>query len=85
MTWRRACGEATPGQRWALTIVPVTTAWALMKPLAQQLPVFPYAFGGEYGDWAASCVVWTGIGLLAGLILLMVLTREGRPWERITS
>jgi hypothetical protein len=85
VTWRRAGGEASPGQRWAIVVVPATTAWALVKPLEKQLPVFPYAFGGEYGDWAVSAAGWTIIGLLACALLALILTREGRPWERIAS
>jgi hypothetical protein len=85
VTWRRACGEASPGQRWAVTVIPATTAWALVKPLDRQLPVFPYAFGNEYGDWAVSAASWTAVGLLAAVLLLLILTREGRPWERIAG
>lgn len=85
VTWQRACGEANPGQRWAIAVVPVTTAWALVRPLARQLPVFPYSFGDEYGDWVESAVGWTAIGLLAGVLLVLILTREGRAWERIAS
>jgi hypothetical protein len=85
VTWRRACGEASPGQRWALATVPATTAWALVKPLEKQVPVFPYAFGGEYGDWGVSAAGWTATGVLAGVLLVLILTREGRAWERIAS
>ena len=67
------------------SVVPATTAWALVKPLEKQVPVFPYAFGGEYGDWAVSAAGWTIIGLLACALLALILTREGRPWERIAS
>ena len=85
VTWRRACGEACPGQRWALTVVPVTTAWALVRPLPSHLPVFPYADGAGYGGWGASAAGWTVAGVLAGVLLVLVLTREGRPWERMAS
>ena len=78
VTWRRARGEATPGQRWAVAVVPVVTAWSLVRPLARQLPVFPYASGGEYGDWASSAAGWTAAGLLAAVLLGLVLTSEGR-------
>lgn len=76
VTWRRRAGEATPGQRWAVSAVPVVMAWALVRPLEEQLPVFPYAFGGPYGDWGASALLWTvatAVGLLAlGLALVGV-------------
>ncbi len=85
VTWRRARGEASPGHRWALAVVPATTAWALVKPWNQQLPVFPYTSGGEYGDWAVSAAGWTAVGVLAAVLLILILTREGRPWERIAS
>lgn len=74
-----------PGQRWAITVVPVTTVWAPVRPLQRQFPVFPYIVGGDYGDWASSAAGWTAIGLLAAGLLSLVLTREGRPWERIAS
>ena len=45
--------------------------------------MFPNAFGGEYGDWAVSTAGWTTIALLAVAFLVLILTREGRPWERI--
>ena len=82
VTWRRTRGEACPGQRWAIAVVPVVTGWALVRPLARQLPVFPYAFGAEYGDWAVSAAGWTAAGLLAGLLLVVVLRSEGRPRSR---
>jgi hypothetical protein len=85
VTWRRARGEASPGQRWALGVVPATTAWALVKPLKQQFPVFPYAFGDRYGDWTVSVAGWTAVGLLAAVLLMLILTREGRSWERIVG
>jgi hypothetical protein len=85
VTWRRANGEACPGQRWAIAVVPAVTAWALVRPLQRQLPVFPYTFGGEYGDWASSAAGWTMVGLFAALLLGLVLTREGRIWQGIAS
>jgi hypothetical protein len=45
--------------------------------------VFPYSFNGDYGDWAASATAWTVSGLLACVLLVLILTREGRPWERM--
>jgi hypothetical protein len=82
VTWRRAGGEATPGQRWAIAIVPASTAWALVRPLPHHLPVFPYAFGGAYGDWTVSSAGWSITGLTATLLLAATLLRDGRPWYR---
>lgn len=79
----RVGGATTPGQRWAIAIIPITTAWALIKPLKQQLPVFPYAFGGPYGDWTTSSLAWSVAGLLAVAFLTLTLAREGRSRERI--
>ena len=81
VTWRRARGEASPGRRWAITVVPLATAWALVRPIDQHLPVFPYADEG----WGASAAGWTATGLLAGVLLILILTREGRVWERLTG
>jgi hypothetical protein len=82
VTWRRAAGEATPGQRWAIVMVPATTVWALVRPLERYLPVFPYAFGGDYGNWTMSSAGWTVTGLTAALTLAAILVRDGRPWRR---
>jgi len=78
VTWRRTRGEATPGRRWATAAIPFTTAWALVRPLEEHLPVFPYAFGGEYGDWHTSTVGWTLVGLVATVLLVQALAGEGR-------
>ncbi|GAA2382878.1 hypothetical protein [Dactylosporangium salmoneum] len=79
VTWRRAAGEATPGQRWAVTVVPTVTAWALVRPLEQHVPVFPYAFGGDYGNWTVSSTGWAVAGGAAALALAATLLRDGRP------
>ena len=83
VTWCRVDGATTPGQRWAITIIPMTTAWALVKPFKQQLPVFPYASGGPYGDWTTSSIAWSVAGLLAIGLLLLTLTREGHSRARV--
>ncbi|GAA1032053.1 hypothetical protein GCM10009557_29250 [Virgisporangium ochraceum] len=80
--WRRSAGEATPGQRWAIVAVPVTTVWSLVRPVDEYLPVFPYAFGGGYGSWTASVAGWSVAGLVAALALAVTLVRDGRPWSR---
>ncbi len=83
VTWQRARGEACPGQRWALAVVPVTTAWALVRPLDRHLPVFPYTSAAP--GWGTSAAGWTTVAVLAGVVLALVLMREGRSWERIAS
>lgn len=70
VTWRRSRGESTPGQRFAVAVIGLTTCWALLRPASRLLPVFPYAFGGEYGDWRISTVGWSFTGLAAAGILL---------------
>ena len=78
-------GRRRPRRRAGSLTHPTRTAWALVRPLARQLPVFPYTFDSEYGDWARSAAGWTAVGLLAVVLLGLVLTREGRRWERIGS
>ncbi len=79
VTVRRATGEGTPGQRWALAIVPATTAWALVRPFEHRLPVFPYALGGPTGDWTVSLWCWLAAGAAAAVVAGTVLVRDGRP------
>lgn len=70
-TWWRASGEPSPGSSLALAVVPLATAWALVRPLSELLPVFPYADGsGEFGSWGTSAWLWCalagcGVALLA--------------------
>lgn len=90
VTWRRRDGEAQPGQRWALSVVPVAMAWAIVRPLEELAPVFPYAFGGPYGDWGTSAVLWSAAGGLGLVVLALVLAEVGtglcaRPRSRRSS
>lgn len=79
VTARRTGGDATPGQRLALVVVPVTTAWALVRPAQEWLPVFPYGpDGADSADWRASVVGWAVLGLAAALVLAVLLATEGR-------
>lgn len=81
VTGQRARGEATPGRRAACWVVPVALAWSLTRPLPALLPVFPYAGGGEHGDWGASLVVWSVSGVVALVVLVHVLApRTPRRW-----
>jgi len=79
-TWRRSGGEAMPGLLAATVAVPVATGWALVRPFERGLPVFPYALGGEYGDWRTSTIGWTAAGALA-LIALGITLADARWWR----
>jgi hypothetical protein len=78
-SWRRQCGEATPGLRFATAVVPATTAWALLRPLDHQLPVFPYATTTSSG-WAYSTTGWVFLAVAAGVTLGIVLA-DARWWR----
>jgi hypothetical protein len=75
--WRRAQGEASPGLLFAAVIVPVTTVWALVRPLGDHLAVFPYGTTSSH-SWHMSTVGWATAGVLAGLLLIAALTDA--PW-----
>ncbi|WP_433219706.1 hypothetical protein ACQP00_15955 [Dactylosporangium sp. CS-047395] len=81
VTWRRTRGEATPGQRWAIAVIPAVTVWALVRPFERHLPVFPYASGGDYGNWTASGTGWTATGAAALAALAVTLTRESQLYR----
>ncbi len=76
VTARRVAGEATPGQRLAVAVVPLMTAWALVRPFPRLLPLLPYGFGGGGGDWRASAVLWASAGLVCLGVLARLLLRE---------
>jgi hypothetical protein len=75
--WRRAHGEAVPGLLFASVVVPAVTAWALVRPFAAHLAVFPYGTTSSYG-WRVSTVGWTVTGTFAGLLLVAALCDA--PW-----
>jgi hypothetical protein len=75
--WRRAWGEPMPGLLLATTMVPLTSAWALVRPLDGALPVFPYG-SDSAGDWAASTAGWATLGTVALGLLVAALTDA--PW-----
>lgn len=74
VTWRRTGGAANPGIGFATAVVPFTTAWALVRPLSQALPIFPYSPGlARFGDWGTSRAIWViaallALGVLAGAL-----------------
>jgi hypothetical protein len=78
-SWRRACGEASPGLRFATAIVPATTAWALLRPLDHYLAVFPYATTAPAG-WDRSTTGWTVLATAALVVLALVLA-DARWWR----
>lgn len=78
--WRRAWGEPMPGLALATTVVPLTSAWALLRPFGATLPVFPYGTNSA-GDWAASTVGWVLLGTLALVVLAAALCDA--PWRSV--
>jgi hypothetical protein len=75
--WRRARGEGMPGVVLATAVVPLTSAWALVRPLEATLPVFPYGTSSP-SDWTSSTMGWTVLGTLALVVLAAALTDA--PW-----
>jgi hypothetical protein len=78
-TWRRSLGEASPGLRFATAVVPATTAWALLRPLDQYLPVFPYGTTTAAG-WDRSAGLWVTLAV-AAVVTLVVVLAEARWWR----
>jgi hypothetical protein len=79
--WGRARGQSTPGLRASFVVIPGATAWALVRPFAAGLPVFPYTADGRYGDWAASGVLWGVVGVVSMGLLVAALGEA--PWWRL--
>jgi hypothetical protein len=67
-TWSRGRGEATPGLRIAVVVVPVSTAWALVRPLQRALPVFPYGTSSA-AAWHTSTLVWVLLAVMAASVV----------------
>jgi hypothetical protein len=74
-TWRRSTGVRTPGIAFAAALVPVAALWALTRPFAGTIPVFPYVGG----DWTTSTTGWIGVGMAALVCLALVLS-DSRWW-----
>jgi hypothetical protein len=74
--WRRAWGEPSPGQRFGIAVVPAVTAWVLVRPLDNRVPLFPFT---ELGDWAASRTLWFAV-LIAGVGLAVLALAAPRWW-----
>ena len=79
--WRRAWGEPTPGLVLATAVVPVTSAWALVRPWEERLPVFPYGTSSA-GEWATSTTAWVILGALALVVLAAALSDAPWWWVR---
>ena len=77
--WRRAWGEPMPGLLLATAIVPLTSAWALVRPVEGTLPVFPYG-SNSAGDWAASTAGWVAVGTVS-LVVLVAALADARWWS----
>jgi len=75
--WRRARGEPMPGLVLATTVVPLTSTWALVRPLDATLPVFPYGTSSAE-EWTVSTVGWVVLGILALVVLAAALSDA--PW-----
>jgi len=77
-SWRRAAGAARPGSILAVGVLPLATAWALVRPLEGTLPVFPYGPGAGAG-WETSRAGWLVVGIGA-VVLLVATLADGRWW-----
>jgi hypothetical protein len=78
-TSRRAAGAPMPGLAFAATVIPTATGWALVRPLAEQLPVFPYGTTTT-GQATASLVGWTLLGVVSLGVTALELA-EVRWWR----
>jgi hypothetical protein len=77
----RRRGHATPGVRIAGVVVPVCTAVALVRPLGNRVPVFPYG-DSPSSAWVFSTVGWTSAAAAAVAVLAVALAevrRHGFP------
>lgn len=75
-TWRRSIGARTPGVALAAGLLPVVALWALVRPFARSIPVFPYAGG----DWTTSTAGWLAVGVVA-VVFLVLATADARWWR----
>lgn len=73
VTWRRAQGEAAPGDRVASAAVAVAVAFALLRPLPEHLPLFPV---WAYEQWELSLAIWSALAAAAAVLLALALSRQ---------
>jgi hypothetical protein len=76
-TWLRRRRRPSPGAIVASTVLLVLTFAALMNPMDDQLPLFPY---GPQGAWAASRLLWIGLATVAAVAVAASCT--GGPQRR---
>jgi len=74
MTWRRSRGSTGPAAAASAAIVAVALFVALAKPLADQVPLFPYTAAD---DWTTSRIMWSALGLVG--VGIPMLLRANRP------
>jgi hypothetical protein len=74
-TWLRRTGRSSPGPVVASTLLLVLTFAAVMNPIDEELPLFPY---GPEGDWTASHSLWIALAIGAA-VALAASTSEGWP------
>lgn len=76
--WRRSGGADSPGIALTIAVVPLATAWAVVRPVGGRIPIFPYVTESS-GEWQASAVGWLTAGALA-LVLLGLALGDARWW-----
>jgi hypothetical protein len=75
----RGRGDATPGLRIAMIVVPVSTSWALVRPVQRWVPIFPYGDSSP-STWDASTTGWVVLAVVATVVLARALTEV--HWSR---
>lgn len=73
VTWRRAHGEAVPGARFGSAAIAVATAFALIRPLPDRLPLFPI---WTFEQWGLSFAIWSALAAASAVLLAIALSRE---------
>lgn len=81
--WRRSGGAHSPGIALTIAVVPLATAWALLRPAGGRIPIFPYVTESP-GEWQATVVGWLTVGALA-LVLLGLALGDARWWGNLTG
>lgn len=78
VTGARSIGAATPSRTAAAAVVPIAAFLGLARPLAKQVPIFPY---GPDADWELSRGIWATL-LAAGLVVGFAAVGDAR-WSLI--
>jgi hypothetical protein len=74
VTWRRAHGEAAPGDRVAPAAIAAAVALALIRPFPDRVPLFPV---WAYEEWGLSLAIWSALAA-ASAVLLAISLRPAR-------